>query len=76
MYVGWKEAISGDHVELVLTSPPEPPGQLNIQDEVRPKGQVAEIDSSINANVKKPKFRTKPEKSIKTKYIPKQRAVY
>nr|GEU83183.1 SKP1-like protein 21 isoform X1 [Tanacetum cinerariifolium] len=31
MSAGWKEAISGEHVELVLTSAPELPGQLDSQ---------------------------------------------
>nr|XP_043634761.1 uncharacterized protein LOC122605867 [Erigeron canadensis] len=84
----WKEAISGDHVELVLTSALEPPGQLDGQDDHQvsaaqeyilhggPKGQVGKtvgINSSTHATVE-PKFRKKTDKSIKTKYIPKQRA--
>ncbi|XP_024996547.1 uncharacterized protein LOC112529478 isoform X1 [Cynara cardunculus var. scolymus] len=87
----WKEAISGDHVKLVLSSVAEqPPGQLDFEENRQVAesedpmvvgsskgrlGKVAEIDSTTHTNVK-PKFRTKPEKNMKTKYIPKQRAVY
>ncbi|KAK1409135.1 hypothetical protein QVD17_35660 [Tagetes erecta] len=77
----WKEAVSGDHVELVLTTAPEPPAQLDVQDYPEPdsskgqSGRTVPTDSSVRANAK-PKFRTKPDKSMKTKYIPKQRHVY
>ncbi|KAL3834404.1 hypothetical protein ACJIZ3_009140 [Penstemon smallii] len=52
----WKEAISGDHVTLVL-SPREP---SNAKKQVSKNTQV--------------KIRKKPEKSLKLKYIPKQKA--
>ncbi|PWA61656.1 Zinc finger, C2H2 [Artemisia annua] len=78
----WKEAISGEHVELVLTSAPELPGPLDCQESDaqgrvvgNPNGQLAkvvEIDSPVSANVK-PKFRTWPDKNMKIKYIPKNR---
>ncbi|XWS37858.1 hypothetical protein CRYUN_Cryun19dG0081400 [Craigia yunnanensis] len=70
----WKEAIAGEHVTLVLSLNLEPPGC-----------SVVEIDSSEKWTVKagalesstvgaaKGKFRTKPEKGAKLKYIPKQR---
>ncbi|KAJ9539634.1 hypothetical protein OSB04_026140 [Centaurea solstitialis] len=85
----WKEATAGEHVKLVL-SPEPPPGQRDFEDghQVSESGdptvvsspnsrlvKVAEIDSAIHTNVK-PKFRTKPEKNMKRKYIPKQKAVY
>ena len=91
MCAGWKEATAGDHVKLVLTPVAEPPpGQRDFEDnhQASESGdptvvsspnsrlvKVAEIDSAIHTDVK-PKFRTKPEKNIKTKYIPKQKAVY
>ncbi|MFS8013610.1 putative transcription factor C2H2 family [Helianthus anomalus] len=65
----WKEAVAGDHVELVLTTAPEPSVQLDHAESGSSKGQA---DSSVHANAK-PKFRNK---SMKTKYIPKQRPVY
>ncbi|KAF5771374.1 putative transcription factor C2H2 family [Helianthus annuus] len=65
----WKEAVAGDHVELVLTTAPEPSVQLDHAESGPSKGQA---DSSVHANAK-PKFRNK---SMKTKYIPKQRPVY
>lgn len=78
----WKEAIAGEHVELVLTSAPELPGQLDCQESDaqgrvvgNPNSQLAkvvEIDSPVGANVK-PKFRTWPDKNMKIKYIPKHR---
>ncbi|KAI7731956.1 hypothetical protein M8C21_008968 [Ambrosia artemisiifolia] len=65
----WKEAVSGDHVELVLTTAPEPPVQLDHSESGSSKGQA---DYSVHANAK-PKFRNK---SMKAKYIPKQRPIY
>ncbi|KAK9060878.1 hypothetical protein SSX86_018058 [Deinandra increscens subsp. villosa] len=73
----WKEAVSGEHVELVLTTggaAAQAAVQVDVQDHHpesadSSKGQVR---VSVDANVK-PKFRTKPDKSMKTKYIPKQR---
>ncbi|MFS8013619.1 hypothetical protein Hanom_Chr14g01335131 [Helianthus anomalus] len=65
----WKEAVAGDHVELVLTTATEPSVQLDHAESGSSKGQA---DSSVHANAK-PKFRNK---SMKTKYIPKQRPVY
>ncbi|XP_076913383.1 uncharacterized protein LOC143571989 [Bidens hawaiensis] len=65
----WKEAVTGDHVELVLTTAPEPVVQNDHLESDSAKGQA---DTSVHANAK-PKFRNK---SMKTKYIPKQRSVY
>ncbi|XP_076920441.1 uncharacterized protein LOC143581565 [Bidens hawaiensis] len=67
----WKEAVTGDHVQLVLTTAaPESPVQLGHPESDSAKGQAD--TSSVHANAK-PKFRNK---SMKTKYIPKQRSVY
>ncbi|KAK9071629.1 hypothetical protein SSX86_008058 [Deinandra increscens subsp. villosa] len=69
----WKEAIAGDHVELVLT--PVAPERAAAQgDHPAAEGQLGGIDSSVPADVQ-PKFRTKP-KSMRTRYIPKQRPIY
>ncbi|KAI3793017.1 hypothetical protein L1987_35629 [Smallanthus sonchifolius] len=74
----WKEAVSGEHVELVLTTAAEAAEAavpVGVQDH-----HPESVDSSLkgqvgDANVK-PRFRTKPDKSMKTKYIPKQRPVF
>ncbi|KAL8192740.1 hypothetical protein R6Q57_027188 [Mikania cordata] len=68
----WKEAVSGEHVELVLTAAPtaEPAVQVDVQD--HPESAYSSKIRAGDANVK-PKFRTKPDKSTRTKYIPKQR---
>ncbi|KAD0611559.1 hypothetical protein E3N88_43983 [Mikania micrantha] len=68
----WKEAVSGEHVELVLTAAPtaEPAVQVDVQD--HPEPAYSSKIRAGDANVK-PKFRTKPDKSTRTKYIPKQR---
>ncbi|PWA93410.1 Zinc finger, C2H2 [Artemisia annua] len=82
----WKEAASGDHVKLVISSS-EPPCQFNTQNnhylsesqervvlantENRLENMVA-VGSPTHGNVK-PQYRTKPKKGMKTKYIPKQR---
>ncbi|XP_071707533.1 uncharacterized protein [Rutidosis leptorrhynchoides] len=70
----WKEAISEDHVDLVLTSAPEPPDvQADHQAATESAQQhVVVCDGGSRAGTK---YRTKPEKSIKTKYIRKQRDV-
>ncbi|KAE9617378.1 hypothetical protein Lal_00034844 [Lupinus albus] len=78
----WKEAISSDHVKLVLYPNSEPPGCQETQDSEVATGQYSDVDkSNIHANaqsrlpatvgVTKPK--TKPEKGTKAKYIPKQK---
>ncbi|XP_019195504.1 PREDICTED: uncharacterized protein LOC109189180 [Ipomoea nil] len=79
----WKEAIAADHVTLVLSPDPEPPGCLNAQSdtpEATPPTSNFQAHttgsgaiSSFYAGNPKGKSTTKPEKSIKKKYIPKQK---
>lgn len=81
----WKEAIAGDHVKLDLSH--EPLGCMEIQNEDRLPNYhkrsilgsaenhlyiVRPLESS-NTVAAKAKCRTKPEKGVKLKYIPKQR---
>ncbi|OIT06191.1 hypothetical protein A4A49_03349 [Nicotiana attenuata] len=87
----WKEAISGDHVRLVLSDDTEVSGQSDTQNGsseaalpsadqdhgilVKADNQqanTADLSFSSNGN-SKVKFRQKPDKSTKIKYIPKQK---
>ncbi|KAL4325380.1 hypothetical protein GQ457_11G032670 [Hibiscus cannabinus] len=71
----WEKAIAGEHVTLVLSSDPEPPGCAEVEVDLSEKCMVREGDceaSTVGAAIGK--YRTKPEKGAKTKYIPKQRS--
>ncbi|KAK4403603.1 hypothetical protein Sango_0728900 [Sesamum angolense] len=73
----WKEAISADHVKLVLSAGHEPPGCSAIQHDNSivsndPGHQECSAVCRSGAQVK---FRTKPDKYLKTKYIPKPKAI-
>ncbi|XP_040930392.1 uncharacterized protein [Gossypium hirsutum] len=70
----WKEAVAGEHVTLVLSSNPKPPGCSGVEIDSSEKWMVkagACEASTVGAAIAK--YRTKPEKGAKTKYIPKQR---
>ncbi|KAE9592576.1 hypothetical protein Lal_00028646 [Lupinus albus] len=80
----WKEALSSDHVKLVISPISEPPGRQKTHDSKVVAGQYSDVDkSNVHANaesrlpatsrVSKSKPRAKPEKGTKTKYIPKQK---
>ncbi|KAM7499675.1 hypothetical protein LguiA_024089 [Lonicera macranthoides] len=92
----WKEAISGEHVKLVLTPEPVYPddGQNEYQVGAGPAAassdlqehnilgnaenrlaMVETLESSTTGIAKPNKFRTKPDKGVKIKYIPRQRTV-
>ncbi|KAK4436289.1 hypothetical protein Salat_0792600 [Sesamum alatum] len=73
----WKEAVSADHVKLVLSVGHEPPGCSAIQHDYpvasnHPDRQECSAVCRSGAQVK---FRTKPDKCLKTKYIPKPKAI-
>ncbi|KAB2069621.1 hypothetical protein ES319_A08G105600v1 [Gossypium barbadense] len=71
----WKEAVAGEHVTLVLSSNPKPPGCSGVEIDSSEKWMVkagACEASTVGAAIAK--YRTKPEKGAKTKYIPKQRS--
>ncbi|XP_011084433.1 uncharacterized protein LOC105166686 isoform X1 [Sesamum indicum] len=73
----WKEAISADHVKLVLSVGHEPPGCSAIQHDNsmasnNPDRQECSAVCRSGAQVK---FRTKPDKCLKTKYIAKPKAI-
>ncbi|KAI3458133.1 hypothetical protein Pfo_014796 [Paulownia fortunei] len=79
----WKEAISADHVKLVLSSGPEPPGCSDVQHDSSTVSNVSDphecsvpgyAEQELGRSVQV-KFSKKPEKSLKTKYIPKHKAV-
>ncbi|KAL0304281.1 UNVERIFIED_CONTAM: hypothetical protein Sradi_6296200 [Sesamum radiatum] len=74
----WKEAISSDHVKLVLSAGPEPPGCSDVQQDSSTISNVPELHECSNnqfgRNVQG-KFSKKQEKSLKVKYRPKQKAV-
>ena len=83
-HAGWKEAMSSNHVELVVSSDSEPPGCQEIRDFRIAECQSSEVNKcNILANaenrlpatskVTKAKPRMKPEKGTKIKYIPKQK---
>ncbi|XP_010241876.1 PREDICTED: uncharacterized protein LOC104586368 isoform X2 [Nelumbo nucifera] len=83
----WKEAIAADHVKLVLFPKTGPPGSPEILDDAEVAtalpSDCCKVNNLGNAGVgplevsptgpNKAKFRGKPEKVIKLKYIPKQR---
>ncbi|KAF7813144.1 uncharacterized protein G2W53_034120 [Senna tora] len=80
----WKEAISSNHVKLVLSPNSEPPGHQETQECEQAAyrssngdkcGILASADNQLSATsgAAKSKARMKPEKGIKIKYIPKQR---
>ncbi|PIN22261.1 hypothetical protein CDL12_05017 [Handroanthus impetiginosus] len=69
----WKEAISGDHVKLVLSSCRGPPRLSDVQD----SNSIASNSSDLqerNLRSAQVNFRTKTEKISKIHYIPKQKA--
>nr|KJB23855.1 hypothetical protein B456_004G117900 [Gossypium raimondii] len=71
----WKEAVAGEHVTLVLSSNPKPPGCSGVEIDSSEKWMVkagACEASTVGAAIAK--YRTKPERGAKTKYIPKQRS--
>lgn len=88
----WKEAISGDHVTLVLSNGTEVSGHPDAQSgssEAAPAlddqehGIIVKADNQqantgvLNLSsygISKLKFRQKPDKSVKTRYIPKQKS--
>lgn len=84
-HAGWKEAISSEHVTLVICPDSEPPGCEEIQDLKTAACQSSDMDGcDIVANadkrlpatsrVVKSKPRSKKsEKGTKIKYIPKQK---
>ncbi|KAK6135233.1 hypothetical protein DH2020_031005 [Rehmannia glutinosa] len=70
----WKEAISADHVTLVL-SEPEPPGCSDVQLEPSTISNVSDPPENHLGRSIQVKLSKKPEKSVKIKYIPKQKAI-
>ncbi|XWS50490.1 hypothetical protein CRYUN_Cryun12cG0091600 [Craigia yunnanensis] len=71
----WKEAIAGEHVTLVLSPNLDPTGCSEV--EIDSYEKWADNPGTIEASTggaAKGKFRTKPEKGAKIKYIPKQRS--
>ncbi|KAL0452483.1 UNVERIFIED_CONTAM: hypothetical protein Slati_1226400, partial [Sesamum latifolium] len=73
----WKEAISADHVKLVLSAGHEPPGCSAIQHENSMVSNDPDRQecSAVCRSGGQVKFRTKPDKCLKTKYIPKAKAI-
>ncbi|KAK6936825.1 hypothetical protein RJ641_033855 [Dillenia turbinata] len=74
----WKEATTADHVKLVLTPDCESPGCLQKGSVlVNAENRLANLGNQdqLAAGTTKTKYRTKPEKGVKLKYIPKQRTV-
>ncbi|KAE8721650.1 putative receptor protein kinase [Hibiscus syriacus] len=70
----WKNAIAGEHVTLVLSSNHEPPGCTEVEVDSSEKCMVkAEACEASTVGAAIGKYRIKPEKGAKTKYIPKQR---
>ncbi|KAK8283837.1 hypothetical protein V6Z12_D08G120700 [Gossypium hirsutum] len=73
--IGWKEAVAGEHVTLVLSSNPKPPGCSGVEIDSSEKWMVkagACEASTVGAAIAK--YRKKTERGAKTKYIPKQRS--
>lgn len=84
-HAGWKEAISSNHVKLVVSPDSEPPGWQEVQDYELATFQSSNVDRCsiltsaenglpVTSGVTKSKPRKKPEKGVKIKYIPKQKA--
>ncbi|KAL0371715.1 UNVERIFIED_CONTAM: hypothetical protein Scaly_0853100, partial [Sesamum calycinum] len=74
----WKEAISSDHVKLVLSAGPEPPGCSDVQQDSSTVYNVLELHECSNNQFGRNaqgKFTKKQEKSLKVKYRPKQKVV-
>ncbi|KAL0341042.1 UNVERIFIED_CONTAM: hypothetical protein Sradi_4621000 [Sesamum radiatum] len=73
----WKEAISADHVKLVLSAGHEPPGCSAIQHDnsIVSNDPGRQECSAVCRSGAQVKFRTKPDKYLKTKYIPKPKAI-
>ncbi|XP_022738779.1 uncharacterized protein LOC111291365 isoform X2 [Durio zibethinus] len=71
----WMEAIAGEHVTLILFPNLEPPGCSEVETDSSEKWmvKVGAFEASTGGAAKG-KFRTRPEKSAKIKYIPKQRS--
>ncbi|KAE8733911.1 putative receptor protein kinase [Hibiscus syriacus] len=71
----WKEAIAGEHVTLVLSPNLDSPGCSDIVNDsletLIVKARASEASTTGPAHGK---FRRKPEKVVKIKYIPKQRS--
>ncbi|XP_061364481.1 uncharacterized protein LOC133307927 [Gastrolobium bilobum] len=73
----WKEAISSNHVKLVVSPDSELPGCQRVQECELATCQSSNADRRsilANSGVAKSKPKLKPEKGIKIKYIPKQKA--
>ncbi|ESW15434.1 hypothetical protein PHAVU_007G072400 [Phaseolus vulgaris] len=77
----WKEAISSNHVKLVFTPDSEPRGEQPVQDcELAAAYLSSDADRCTEnrlpatSGVARSKPKTKPEKGMKIKYIPKQKA--
>ncbi|GMI99627.1 hypothetical protein like AT4G25610 [Hibiscus trionum] len=71
----WKEAIAGEHVTLVLSPNLDPPGCSEIENDSSEKLIVtARAFEASTTGPAQGKFRRKPEKGAKIKYIPKQRS--
>ncbi|XVF12521.1 hypothetical protein REPUB_Repub08aG0125600 [Reevesia pubescens] len=69
----WKEAIAGEHVTLVLSANLEPSGCSDFEIDSSEKWMVkAGTFEASTGGAGKGKFRSKPEKGAKIKYIPKQ----
>lgn len=50
LYVGWKEAISAEHVELVLSAEPEPLGCPQTQNDSSAFAALTSYESSVNVD--------------------------
>ncbi|CAK7337318.1 unnamed protein product [Dovyalis caffra] len=75
----WKEAIAAEHVKLALS--PEYQVAANRSSDIRKQDVIGcaenqlvdvEAQESSTTGAGKPKFKTKPDKGVKLKYIPKQ----
>ncbi|KAL3653535.1 hypothetical protein CASFOL_003216 [Castilleja foliolosa] len=69
---GWKEAISSDHVKLVL-SEPKPPGSSDVQQESSTIPNASDpLENQMGRHIQV-KISKKPGKGVKIKFIPKQK---
>lgn len=73
---GWKEAVSGDHVTLVL-SPESDCQPASISKDCNYSGVVDNRPAKTSSSNRrqKAKSRTKSEKNVQIKYIPKQKNI-